>query len=156
MALVIGLIIGALAVTAGAAPMTVERTEGVLALEGSLGKRAFQAGEPVRMTLVVRNTGTAPLSLTFTSGQRADFIVRRPRGDEVWRWSHDQAFTQAIQTAVLRPQDALTITEAWDQRDLQGRRVDPGPYEVIAVFLGRVSDGRAPLTLPPLAFVISK
>lgn len=156
MALVIGLMLAVLAVTAGAAPTTVERTEGPLALEASVSARTFESGEAVRVTLVVRNTGASPVGLTFTSGQRAEFIVRRPRGDEVWRWSHDKAFTQAIQTLALRPQEPLTIAETWDQRDLQGRRVDPGSYEVIAVFLGRLGDGRAIPPLPPLPFLITR
>lgn len=156
MVLVIGLMLAVLVVTAGAAPVSVERTEGPLALEASLGARTVASGAAVRMTLVVRNTGPAPVGLMFTSGQRAEFIVRRPRGDEVWRWSHDKAFTQAIQTLPLRPQEPLTIAETWDQRDLQGRPVDPGAYEVIAVFLGRLGDGRAIPPLPPLPVLITR
>ena len=86
---------------------------------------------------------------------RLDLVVRRPRGDEVWRWSHDKAFTQVIQTLLLRPQESSVLRVAWDQRDLQGRRVDPGNYEAIVVFMGRVEGaGRTPATLAPLAFTI--
>lgn len=151
----LGLVLGILAVAAGAQPVIVERTEGALRLEASLSQRVFAPGEPVDVTLVARNISSAPLGVVFTSGQRVDLIVRRPRGDEVWRWSHDKAFTQAIQNVLLRPQETIVLRVAWDQRDLQGRRVDPGPYEAIAVFMGRVDGGgRAPSALAPLAFSI--
>lgn len=153
----IGLFISVLAVTAGAAPVTVQRVDGSLALEASLAKRTYAPGEGVEITLSVRNAGNAPLGVTFTSGQRYDFIIRRPRGDEVWRWSHDQAFIQVIQTALLRPQESLTFREVWDQRDFQGRRMDPGAYEAIAMFMGHSEGGRfASVQLPPLAFTITK
>jgi len=145
-----------IAVTASAAPLAVDRVEGALALRASLNKAVFAPGEPVEITLVGRNRGTAPLAVTFPSGQHHDVIVRRRGGREVWRWSHDKAFIQVVQTVVLRPQEARTYRVAWDQRDLRGRRVAPGAYEVVAVFLGRVGDGGAPLALPPLAFTVTR
>jgi hypothetical protein len=109
----------------------------------------------VEVAVVARNLSAAPLGLVFNSGQRVDLIVRRPRGDEVWRWSHDKAFTQAIQTLLLRPQESLGLRVAWDQRDLQGRRVDPGTYEAIVMFMGRIdAAGRGATMLAPLAFTI--
>jgi len=147
-------LVGVLAVNAGAAPSTVERTEGALLLSAGVSKPTFVPGEAVGIRLTVRNTGASPQAVTFMSGQRFEFIVRRSRGDEVWRWSHDKAFTQAIETTQLRPQQALTFSEVWDQRDLQGRPVDPGTYEVVAVFLGQVG-GKASAALPPIAIAIA-
>jgi hypothetical protein len=149
------LILGILALSAGAQPLSVERTEGGLRVEASLIQRVFAPGEPVEVAVVARNLSAAPLGLVFNSGQRVDLIVRRPRGDEVWRWSHDKAFTQAIQTLLLRPQESLGLRVAWDQRDLQGRRVDPGTYEAIVMFMGRIDGaGRGATMLAPLAFTI--
>lgn len=151
----LGLVIGMLAVAVGAQPLTVERTDGALRLEASLARRVFAIGEPVEVTVTARNVSSAPLGVVFNTGQRLDLIVRRPRGDEVWRWSHDKAFTQAIQTVLLRSQESTVLRVAWDQRDLQGRRVDPGTYEAIVVFMGRVEGAlRAPAALAPLAFTI--
>ena len=151
----LGLIIGVLAFSAGAQPFTVERTDGGLRVEASLARRVFTPGEPVEVTVVARNLSAAPLGIVFNSGQRVDLIVRRPRGDEVWRWSHDKAFTQAIQTLHLRPQESFALQVAWDQRDLQGRRVDPGTYEALVVFMGRTEGaGRGLATLAPLTFTI--
>lgn len=151
----LGVVVAVLAAAAGAQPLTVERTEGGLRLEASLPRRAFAPGEPVEVTVTARNVGAAPLAVVFNSGQRVDLVVRRPRGDEVWRWSHDKAFTQAIQTLLLRPEERSVLRVAWDQRDLQGRRVDPGSYEAIVLFMGRTDGaGRAAASLPPLGFTI--
>lgn len=151
------LIVLLLALAVAAAPGTpaVERIEGGLRYEASIPKRSFGAGEPVEVTITIRNTGGSPASLTFPSGQQYDLLVRRPRGDEIWRWSHDKAFIQVIRTVTIRPNEPLTLKESWDQRDYQGRRVDPGTYEVIA-FVTTRSEGsdRPAVQLPPLQFTI--
>ncbi len=102
----LGLLIGVVAVTSAAAPMTVDRTAGNLRLEASVPARVFAVGAPIAVSLSVRNTGSAPVTVSFSSGQRYDVIARRPRGDEVWRWSHDKAFIQLVQT-VSRPLGVL-------------------------------------------------
>ena len=150
----IAILIGLFTMTAGAAPVTVERTEGNLTLTASVAKRSFAPGEPVGIQFTVRNAAAGSLGVMFTSGQRYDFIVRRSRGDEVWRWSHDKAFIQVIQTETLRPQEPRSYSETWDQRDFQGRRVDPGTYDLIAVFMGRLND-KASITLPPIGITIA-
>lgn len=153
-AILSAILIGLLTMSSAAAPVVVERTAGQLTLTASVAKRIFASGEPVVIQFAVRNAASGALGVMFTSGQRFDFIVRRSRGDEVWRWSHDKAFIQVVQTTTLRPQETLTFTEIWDQRDFQGRRVDPGTYELIAVFMGRV-DGKGTVALPPLAVTIT-
>lgn len=151
------ILVGVVVLAAAAGPVTVDRVEGSLKYEAAILKRTFAPGEIVEVTITVRNIGAAPVSLTFTSGQRYDLIVRRPRGDEVWRWSHDKAFIQVIQTITLKPQESLPrFRDAWDQRDFQGRRVDPGSYEMVAVFLGSVSGGPREVQLPPLPFTIGR
>jgi len=152
--ILVALLVGLIAASAGAAPNAVERTEGALVFSASVAKATVAPGEAVGMRLTVRNTGGTPQVVTFMSAQRFEFIVRRARGDEVWRWSHDKAFTQAIETAQLRPRQTMTFSETWDQRDLQGRPVDPGAYEVVAIFLGQVG-GRASVVLPPIGVTIT-
>ncbi|MDQ7820019.1 MAG: BsuPI-related putative proteinase inhibitor [Armatimonadota bacterium] len=143
--------LGAIALAGG--PLVVEQVAGALRVEAALPRPAFAPGEPVEVTIAAVNRGEGPLALTFTSGQRFDLIVRRPRGDAVWQWSHDKAFIQVVQTVTLRPGERLSARLTWDQRDFQGHPVDPGPYEAVAVFLGRAGPGRE-MRLPPLAFVI--
>ena len=51
---------------------------------------------------------------TFPSGQSYDFIVRPAgAGAEVWRWSGDRGFTQAVQTLTLAPGATWTFGSRW-------------------------------------------
>jgi hypothetical protein len=131
----------------------VQQTAGALRLELSVGKAVYVAGEPVQWHLVARNTGETPLRVEFASGQRFDLVVRQ-RGALVWRWSHDKAFVQVVQEVTLRPGEALTFRAAWGQTDLQGRRVEPGTYELVGVFLGRTAQAGT-LETPPLVVRIT-
>lgn len=157
-ALWVGVLVGVVMLVAAAAPVTVDRVEGSLRYQASIPKRTYAAGEVIEVSLTTRNIGGGPVSLTFYSGQRFDLLARRPRGDEVWRWSHDKAFIQVVTTVLLRPGEVLggrPDKATWDQRDLQGRRVDPGSYEIVATFMGSVEGGAREVQLPPLAITIS-
>lgn len=72
----------------------------------------------------------APLSLSFSSGQRYDFVVRQ-EGREVWRWSADKAFHQAFNELQLEPGRLTTFVAVWDGRDFRGEPV-AGDVEVQA------------------------
>ncbi len=148
-------VMGAMVLVAAASPLSVERVESGLRVDASLPRPSYDPGQALEIALTATNPGGAPVTVTFTSGQRFDLIIRRPRGDEVWRWSHDKAFIQVIQTVTLQPSESLSFKIPWDQRDYQGRRVDPGPYEAVAVFLGATGGGRE-IRLPPLAFTIGQ
>ncbi|HEX9533350.1 MAG TPA: BsuPI-related putative proteinase inhibitor [bacterium] len=144
---------GAVILTAAAGPVSVEHVEGHLRIDASLPHAMYGPGQPVEVALRVRNAASAPVSITFSSGQHFDLVVRRPRGDEVWRWSHDKAFIQVFETATLRPGDVLAYQVTWDQQDYQGRRVDSGTYQAIAIFTGQVGT-RRDIRLPPLEVTI--
>ena len=68
--------------------------------------------DTVRFVLQVTNTGPAPVTLDFTSGQSFDFVVTRD-GGEVWRWSADRGFTQALRSETLAPGETRTYDAAW-------------------------------------------
>lgn len=69
-----------------------------------------RAGEPVALLLVL--TASGPVTLQFNSGQRFDFIIRAD-GEEVWRWSEDQFFTQALGEESLSAGDELRYDAQW-------------------------------------------
>ncbi|MDQ7848931.1 MAG: BsuPI-related putative proteinase inhibitor [Armatimonadota bacterium] len=152
MPLVLLWIVVAALVTAAGVP-SVHQTAGALRLELWVGKASYVVGEPVQAHLAARNGGRTPLRVEFASGQRFDLVVRQ-RGVLVWRWSHDRAFVQVLQEVTLRPGQALTFEATWGQIDLQGRRVEPGTYELVGVFLGRTSQAGM-LETPPLLLRIT-
>lgn len=67
----------------------------------------------VEFMLQVTNTTDRPIELHFNSGQSYDFRVLEG-GQEVWRWSSDQMFTQALRSEVLPAGETLTYTAEWE------------------------------------------
>ncbi len=138
-ALVMGISLIALACAgaAGAGPRAVA-TRGPLEVTASLERARFDAGEPVLLSLAVRNAGRAPLVLEFASGQRVDYVIRCA-GREIWRWSADRAFTMALGTMTLAPGEERTYAERWPQATTDGRPAGPGTcaYVGILTTMGR-------------------
>lgn len=79
-----------------------------------------------RLTLHVTNPTSAPVELEFRSGQRYDFAVTRLNGDEVWRWSSDRMFTQALGTETLPAGGSIRYTADWSSGALEGEFVATG------------------------------
>ena len=68
----------------------------------------------VRFTLQVTNTGDRPVELVFPTGQSYDFaVLPRAGGNEVWRWSSDRMFTQAVRSRTIAPDSTLRFEESW-------------------------------------------
>ncbi len=80
-------------------------------------------GEPVALLLVL--TASEPVTLQFNSGQRFDFIVTKG-AEEVWRWSADQFFTQALGEESLSAGDALRYQAQWTP-------AEEGSYRVVGM-----------------------
>ena len=57
----------------------------------------------LRARMTVRNSTTVPLVLNFPSGQRFDLVIRNTNREEVFRWSANKLFTQALGTIELSP-----------------------------------------------------
>jgi hypothetical protein len=68
--------------------------------------------DSLRFSLAVTNAGAAPLTLRFPTAQRYDFAVL-DGARELWRWSADRGFGQALGTETLAPGQTRTWTEAW-------------------------------------------
>lgn len=80
----------------------------------------------VHFSLHVTNRTGEKVEVRFTSGQTYDFVVLDRAGTEVWRWSADRMFTQAMQTRMLDPDETITFTEAWQPDSLHGEFVAVG------------------------------
>lgn len=87
---------------------------GPAALLASL--QAYTAGDTVTLVLQVTNTTDTPIEIGFNSGQSYDFTIERD-GRELWRWSADHAFTQALRTEVLDAGATLRYEEFWPNPD---------------------------------------
>lgn len=78
-------------------------------------------GGEVRLVFHVTNRTDRKVEITFPTGQRYDFVVLDSAGREVWRWSADRMFTQALQTRLLDPNETLSADERWSAGGRTGR-----------------------------------
>ncbi|HEV2131298.1 MAG TPA: BsuPI-related putative proteinase inhibitor [Longimicrobiaceae bacterium] len=76
--------------------------------------------DSLHFVLQVTNATQEAVPLTFRTGQSADFVVAH-EGRELWRWSGDQMFTQAIRNERLAAGETRTFEASWSPpRDLNG------------------------------------
>ncbi|MCA1031028.1 hypothetical protein LCL95_08345 [Bacillus timonensis] len=90
-----------------------------------------QDEEEVTFNMNVKNTSKQDVVLTFPSGQRFEIIVTDKNNNEVYKYSKDKAFTEAIEHVKLESGKDLSWSEAWDYT-LDGNRLDEGEYQVVA------------------------
>ncbi len=93
-----------------AAAGTAPAARGADPLVSSLQVAAF--ADSVSFALQVTNAGSAPVELEFPSGQTHDFVVSRA-GVELWRWSADRVFTQALRSDRLAPGETRAFEGSW-------------------------------------------
>ncbi|PSP54572.1 hypothetical protein BRC82_10385 [Halobacteriales archaeon QS_1_67_19] len=82
-----------------------------MALESSVS--ATVESDRVAFEYTVENVGDDSETLQFRSGLTADFAVLDD-GEEIWRASDGQMFTQALHSETLAPGDSETFADAWD------------------------------------------
>ena len=62
----------------------------------ALDKSSYETLSTMRVRLALRNTGSEPLKLDFTSGQEFDISIKNERGERVLVWSADKLFIQEV------------------------------------------------------------
>jgi hypothetical protein len=79
-----------------------------------------EVGDSVHFVFQVTNTSTEPVELHFRTGQSFDFLAM-DGGREVWRWSADRMFTQALRQERLDGGATLRFEASWlPPADLRG------------------------------------
>jgi Intracellular proteinase inhibitor len=86
-----------------------------------------------KFVLNVFNTSDKLLPFDFTSGQTYDFAVFKLTGQEVWRWSRRQFFTQVLRKEAIRPNKNWTFEVTWNNRDNDLNPIEPGTYAVVGI-----------------------
>jgi hypothetical protein len=90
----------------------------------------YDKNDTVRLKLVVRNDTQEPIELVFPSGKTYDFWIMDSTGNEVWRWSADRVFTQAVVKRLLKPSEGYVVEEKVELLNIQ--RIREGTYYVCA------------------------
>jgi len=94
-----------------------QETASWLGLVVSVSNLSPRVGQSTTLRLRATNRSHIPQSLTFTSSQRYDFIVRDVGGEVVWNWASGQQFSQALSREIMQPGETWTFTKTWDLRD---------------------------------------
>lgn len=90
-----------------------------------------EAGDPVPLTIVVRNVSQQPVYLeTGDSTTTFDVRVTDRSGKTVWRRMHERESLAALHEQTLAPGEEVRFADTWDQRSNSGARVPQGEYEV--------------------------
>ncbi|HEY7637926.1 MAG TPA: BsuPI-related putative proteinase inhibitor [Gemmatimonadales bacterium] len=104
-------------------------------------------GQPVPMTLRIRNTKDQPITLYLQGRPVAfDLIVEQPDGEVVWRRLEGSAVSAILGVRTLAPGAVLELKDSWRQQTRSGRRVSPGQYSVS----GWVLTDREPIRAGPV------
>lgn len=74
----------------------------------------------VSLALHVTNATDKKVELKFPSGQTHDFVVIDAAGRELWRWSAEQMFTQALRNKLLGARETVTYVERWEPAGKRG------------------------------------
>jgi hypothetical protein len=99
---------------------------------------AAAAQDGTKFTLTVTNTSDKLLPFNFTTGQTYDFAVIDPgTGQEIWRWSRTEFFTQVKRSESIRPKLNWKFEVTWNHRDNDQNPVPPGSYRVVGIIATR-------------------
>jgi hypothetical protein len=82
-------------------------------------KTKYAVGDPIKMTLTVKNTSKQIVPLRFGSGQRYDFILRegsKPDGKVLWQWSRGKMFTMMVSSQPLEMGKSFTYSFTYDPK----------------------------------------
>ncbi len=137
------MVLASLSTSTAMAGLARSTQAGAVEVELRLNKAIYSPGEPVEIALTLVNRASEGITFQFNTGQMYDFIVLS-EDRSVWQWSHGRAFTQALTTLALKPNESKLFREHWDQRDAKGQQVPAGKYEMIAVFPARGGLGVRP------------
>ncbi len=93
------------------------------------GEGYWKLGQPIPLTLKLRNITERSVELTLLGRPAYDFIVTTDyRRREVWRWAQGQAIQEIAELRRLAPGEAIEFSGEWDQRDSVGQPIAPGRY----------------------------
>jgi hypothetical protein len=112
-----------------------------------------RTGEPVPITLRVRNPGKGPRELYLAGRPTAfDITVTRTDGSVVWRRLEGATIPGILGIQVLAPGGMLEFKDTWDQRTQSGEQAGPGLYTVEGALL---TDTPTPLRTGPASLRLS-
>jgi len=136
----------------GATSLTSVLTTGPLELKLELQKTEFVQGEPINITVSLKNIGNTTITITFTEKILGGIYpdVYNASGTKVWGRG---LLPQAIERITLEPNEGISRTYTWNQITIGERKQVPkGTYAIVGKTLkiGALDDAVAGrLEFPP-------
>jgi hypothetical protein len=124
-----------------------------LTSELDLGTGQFAQGEPISITMTLKNCGDNVVHLYYPNGERYDFFAQNESGVEVWRWSDGKAFEQSLGEVQMAIGEDVVYKETWEQRDSKGKQAPAGRYKIFAFSVGCADRASTNCTFGPVGFV---
>lgn len=81
--------------------------------------------------IALKNSSDQDVELTFSSGQQIEIIVTNQQDEEVYKYSNDKMFTEALEMLQVKAGEEIVWEEKWDYKQ-NGKRVELGEYTVQA------------------------
>ncbi|MFD0675403.1 MULTISPECIES: BsuPI-related putative proteinase inhibitor [unclassified Paenibacillus] len=91
---------------------------------------SFEENGKVKLDFSIQNVSGKDLEISHSSGQQYDIFVYDEHNAEVYRWSNNKAFTEALIVRGLKIDEQLAFNEEWNLLDNHGSQVPPGTYKV--------------------------
>jgi|APGre2960657404_1045060.scaffolds.fasta_scaffold14556_2 hypothetical protein len=121
-----------------------DKVAGPIQVTVKLDRAEYMHGEPgvtyvmaptgrLTATLTVKNVSPAEQKLTFSSGQKYDFVIRDAKGGEIKRWSADMMFTQAFADLTMAAGQEHTYKEVINLGE-PGKPLLLGGYTLEGIF----------------------
>lgn len=117
---------------------------GIIAKASSLSLEinALPRTDDMEIQLKLTNNSDQRQELRFSSSQKYEIVIKSLAGEEVYRYSFNKVFAQAIQSLAINPKESLVWKEKWDYKN-NGQRVEPGDYMVEVELLPMALTGPA-------------
>ncbi|TYR77816.1 hypothetical protein FZC79_03120 [Rossellomorea vietnamensis] len=104
--------------------------------------KAEEGDGGVEIELTVSNNTSEKMILEFPSSQFFDYIVKDHSGKEVYRYSDNKAFLQAIQRITLTSGEQKVWQSKWNHTSSGGQKIPPGEYMVEAFLQVKQVNGK--------------
>ncbi|SDZ74296.1 Immunoglobulin-like domain of spore germination [Thalassobacillus cyri] len=98
---------------------TVQEAVSQLAVDATITPES----DKVTFSFSMENQGDKAYDLGFSSGQKYEIVVKNEEGEEVYRYSEGQMFTQALETKTIEPGESISFEEVWSAD------IKPGEYD---------------------------
>jgi len=95
-------------------------------------KPAYGLGEKVACQYSIQNTGSLPVTYSFTSSKQFDLWVTRGDENELFRLSNSATYSPVATSFTLCAGESRTFCAEWNQKDRKGNQVGPGAYTICA------------------------